>query len=350
MLFYWAMFVAPAIASLSPVRFDQRPRLLLILAAVVLLVVVVGWRDHVGADWEGYTYLFQFNQTSLSDIFQRKEAGFGLLNWICGQLHLGQVGVDVVCATIFAGGFFAFFRRHESFFLALTLATPTLVIGVAMSAERQSAAIGFMMFALNAFQDRRAVRYLAFIFLGALFHQTVVVFAAYVFFIRGNLGVRTMVLGITFFVLSGLFALKDLEFYSNTYVLQDQGGAAGAFPRIILTLAAAIIYFVLRKRWADAYGPSPLYALMALTAVILAPSVFYVQIAADRLLQYLLPFQISVFARVPFLIRGRTRPILTVLVIATYALSLAVWLNFSWIAQLGWLPYHTTLFKPPGGS
>jgi hypothetical protein len=266
---------------------------------------------------------------------------------VSGQLNFGVYGVNTFCALVFISGLIAYFQRQPSFYRALALSVPTLVLGVAMSAERQSTAIGFLMFAMNAFEDRKPVRYLMLIALAALFHQTAAIFAIYVFAIGGKLRPAPFVLGAAFFVIVGTFLLRDTDYYTTTYVAQDQGGAAGALPRVAFTVLAALTYFALRKRWTELYGPSTLYTLMAATALIMAPGVIVAQVATDRIVQYLLPFQIVVFSRLPEFVQGRLRTPVTALIFAAYAATMAVWLNYSWIAKLTWLPYRSILFSAP---
>jgi hypothetical protein len=60
----------------------------------------------------------------------------------------------------------------------------------------------------------------------------------------------------------------------------------------------------------------------------------------------MIPFQIAVLSRVPEFLERRLGAAFTALVFAGYGAALGVWLNFSWIAQLGWLPYRSLIFEP----
>lgn len=346
MWFYWALFSVPALAAVSPARLTASSRAIVVFVAALMLITIIGLRDHVGADWSGYANILHDNEPkSLWELLTAREPGFGLISWISIQFGWGVYGLDTMCAVIFVAGLVAFLLRQPNFWLALTFSVPVLIIQLGMSGIRQAAAIGVLFFALNAFCERRLVRFLFLVFLAFTLHQTAIVFAVLAMFIHGRVRLLPALAAGAFVLGVSLFLFKDADFYRNTYVLQDQGGAAGAVPRIAFNVLAAILFWRFRKEWAAQY-PSDyrLFAILAVAVAVVSPFVGFAQVAVDRLEYYLIPFQIAVIARIPEFLSQRFRTPFVALSCAGYAGALAVWMTFSWIAQLAWMPYRTVLF------
>jgi hypothetical protein len=142
-----------------------------------------------------------------------------------------------------------------------------------------------------------------------------------------------------------LFLFKDLNFYENAYILQDYG-AAGAWPRAAFNVAAALLFWRLAAHWSSRYTDYRLFVILALVTIIITPFVFFAQVAVDRFEYYLIPFQIAVVSRVPEFLSPRLRMTYMTVIYTGYAAALAVWLNYSWIAQLTWLPYRSVILSP----
>jgi hypothetical protein len=343
---YWTMFCAPALASLSPWRLNQSSRAVVLAVTAIVLILVIGLRDEVGADWSGYTAILDENAArSLTQILIGKEPGFGLITWISIQLGWGLYGVDVLAAIIFVAGLSAFLIRQPNPWMCLSLAVPVLVIQLGMSGIRQACAVGFLCFAFNAFVDRRILRYIVFSLLAFTFHQTALIFVPLITFVDGKVSVIPTILSAILLASILFFALRDVGFYNTTYVLQDLG-AVGALPRIGFNVSAAIVFLLVRKHWQSAYPDFLLFYILAIITLVMSPFVFFAQVAVDRLEYYMIPFQIAVLSRAPQFLPRRLGAAFTALVFAGYGAALAVWLNYSWIAQLTWLPYRSLIFEP----
>jgi hypothetical protein len=348
MLVYWAMFAVPALASLSPWRLTQQSRLLVLLMTSALLVVIIGLRDHVGADWDGYTYWMQDAEThSLWELLTAKEPGFGLIDWVNIQLGWGQAGVDVMCSVIFVAGLIEFLQRQPNIWRCLTLAIPVLIIQLAMSSIRQAAAIGLLFFAMNAFVDRRVFRYLIFVLLAFTMHQTSIVFILMAIFINHRVQAIPAVASAILLVAIVAYIFKDLGYYS-TYILPDVNSALyaalGAMPRIAFNILAVALFWRFSRLWSAHYPDHRLYSILAAVTLGISPFLFFAQVAIDRLEYYLIPFQIAVIGRAPEFLQPSARAPFMLCVYGGYAAALAVWLNYSPLAQAAWLPYHSFLF------
>lgn len=346
MLIYWSLFLIPALAAASPYRLDRASQRLIITVVGIILVVLIGLRDQVGHDWGNYIKIF--NRLQAMNIFTaigETEPGYAVLNVISAQLGWGVYGVNFVCGAIFVSGFIAFLRRQPNFWLTLSLSVPVLVIGIAMGGTRQATALGFLMFAFNAFQDRKLIRFIVFILLGVLFHRSVAAFLIFAFFIGGRLSLWPLIAGGVVFFLLGVFVLRDaVNYYQDSYVGTDIV-ATGALPRIALSAVAAGIFIYIRKQWHAWFDDGVLYTLAALTIFLMTLGVFNAQAATDRMLMYLLPIQVAIFSRAPlFLRQPMSRRLAAVGAFVLYGAVLFVWLNFSSFAQKSWLPYRNILW------
>lgn len=347
MLIYWALFLIPAMAAASPYRLDKASRRLMMILTGIILFVLIGFRDHVGHDWNNYLRIFErIRGMDLIQVLLEPEPGYTLLNYLAILMGWDVHAVNAACALIFVIGLIAFCRRQPNFWLTLCLAMPVLIIGVSMAGTRQATAIGFLMLAFVAFQDRKLFRFIAFIIAGVLFHRSVAAFLLFAFFFDGRLRLWPLVIaGLAFFVL-GVFVLRDaVSYYQESYVDTDIV-ATGALPRIALSVLAAVIFLIYRKRWSAWFDDGALFTLSALTICVMTLGSFNALPATDRMMMYLLPVQVAIFARLPLFMRTpQSRRQVAVGVFALYTAVLFVWLNFSDFAQASWVPYGNILWS-----
>jgi hypothetical protein len=344
MILYWTMFLLPAMASMSPYRLDRLSRAVVMALLGVALTTVIGLRDHVGHDWNNYMKMFE--RAAGSDFYyviSSVEPGYAFLNWASSRLGFGIYGVNAACAAIMVFGLFRFLDRQPNFWRTLAIATPVLLIGIAMGATRQATAIGFLMLAFNAFQDRKVLRYLAFVGLAVLFHRSSAVFLLPAWFIHGQLRIWPLVLGGLVFFGASLFLRDAATYYQTSYVGTDIQ-ASGALPRAALNILAAGIFFFYRRKWMERYDDGPLYTIMAGVILLMAPAVLFAAAATDRMSMYLLPIQLAIFARLPNLVPLQFRTPVMLAVFAGFSILMGVWLFFSPFAQISWVPYENLLW------
>lgn len=346
MWMYWALFCVPAAASLFPARFDEVSRNILIAIAAVALIVIIGLRDNVGADWLGYTNLLYANSIlPLADNLLQRDPGFSLLIWISNKLDWGIYGLDFLSACIFVPGLIVFCRRQPNFWQALALATPVLIVQVAMGAMRESIAIGILFFAFNAFNERKIVRYIALVLLATSFHTSAILMLAIAPFMRGSLtNVYSIGFAAIFFAVAFAYITRNPDYEIARYA-ELNPESSGALPRLAFTFAAAVTFLFVRRRWNALYDDGALYLMLSLATLLMAPLVFVFPSAVDRLDQYLTPLQIAAFTRLTGFLDIRLKTIAPIGVYALYAFAFAVWMNFSWIAKLAWLPYRSLIFQ-----
>ena len=105
--------------------------------------------------------------------------------------------------------------------------------------------------------------------------------------------------------------------------------------------------FLLSRRWWDRTGEvnSDIWTWLALASIGSLFFVGYFSSAVDRIGFYLIPLQLYVWSRVPFLFSDSViRGAVVVGICLTYAAAFFVWLNFADHAYF-WVPYQTVLFN-----
>jgi hypothetical protein len=349
MIIYWTMFLLSALASVSPYRLDRTSRTLMLILLAITLAMIIGLRDHVGHDWNNYMVIYRKAQAdTFYYVVTSVEPGYALFNWASSRIGWGIYGVNAACAVIFVAGMFPFLARQPNFWRTLAIATPVLIIGIAMGATRQATAIGLLMLAFNAFEDKKLFRYLAFVGLAVTFHRSSAVFFLPVFFMHGRLRIWPLVIaGLVFFVVS-VFVLRDAVDYYQTSYIGSGIEAGGALPRTALNALAAVLFFISRKRWAQLYDDVPLYTIMSGVILLMAPAVLFAPAATDRMSMYLLPIQLAIFSRMPEVVPRNMRTPVIVALLAGFAVLLAIWLFFSPFAQISWVPYRNYIWT--GGT
>ncbi len=349
MLSYWLLFAAPVLSGLAPYKLHGAAARAGLWAGAIALTVFIGLRYVVGCDWYNYiAALYELNYTNPIEAMQiSTDPAYGLLSWICLNTGAGIYGVNFVCAVCFCWGLFAFCGRQPMPWLTLTVAIPMLIVVVAMGFTRQAAAIGFLMLALVAFEDKKLAKFLIFVACATAFHKTAVIMAPLAIFIdpRRKLGplviggAATAVLVIAF--LSAKFDDLTRNYIGNA---EWEGEGAAAIYRLSLNLGAAVAFFLFRKRWKEKYDDVRLYFMLSCAAVVAFPFTFVEPVAADRMSLYLLPYQAAVFGRMPDLFdRKRLGVPIAIAAVGASAALMAVWFLFannSWC----WRPYRNLLF------
>ncbi|MCL4722405.1 MAG: EpsG family protein, partial [Gammaproteobacteria bacterium] len=169
--------ITSVIGMLALVSPQRRTSAFLWLSAFLVLLIFVGLRHKVGMDWNNYLYMIQrANMGDVTDALKVAEPAYAFILWVSGQLGLGVYGANLVTSTIFCLGLFRYARSTSSPWMALTVAMPILVIVVAMSANRQAAAIGVILWLMADWDRYSFLRRSAYVMAAAMFHASAVLF------------------------------------------------------------------------------------------------------------------------------------------------------------------------------
>lgn len=353
MLPYWVLFLAFALPSISNTHHADRSSgsRWAFGAAAALIILIVGFRYQVGGDWGAYQRMFDgFRYRDLIESLSvgSSEPSYSLLNWVAVQLGLSIEFVNTVCAAIFGIGLVSFIRREPLPWLCLLVATPFLIIVVAMGYTRQSAAIGLFLIALSAVQRHRVIYAIFLILLAASFHRSALIALPLV----GLSYVRSTAQGVMLSVaaaLIGYYTLVASQIDRLTYsYIEQEYQSAGASTRILMNAIPALLYLAMWKKFDLSQTERRLWLGFSIAALVSLTALYFTDatVALDRLALYILPIQLLVLGRLPMVIApaGAGRVLITLTVIVYSAIVQFTWLSYADHAQY-WLPYRSSLFE-----
>jgi hypothetical protein len=347
LLIYWALFLVLAGGALlnadSGFR-RSRPAFLMLAALPTILMIGLRWK--IGPDWVSYKAIFESSHLySFSQTITRPDAGFYTLNWALDQLNAPFWILNFVCGVVFTVGLTAFCSRQPNPWLAFLVAFPYLVIVIAMSALRQSVALGFLFLALNAYEDGRLNRFLVLGVIAAAFHGSALLMIPLCLLSYSKSNLQRVVLLIIALGLSYYFFQDVFSHYARRYSTERMQSGGTAY-RLAMNSLAAVIFLAAGRRFALPPHISALWRNVSLCtlafglALALAPS----STALDRLLLYFFPLQFFVLSRIPQFVRQERLVAgqATLLVVAYAALIQIVFLSFGTFAT-SYVPYRTIL-------
>jgi len=346
---YWAIFAVLALGALLN-QDSGAPRLRLMFFALVSVptALMIGLRWQIGPDWNAYFDIFNYTKLlSFNQAIHHVDPGFMVLNWALHQWNYPFWVLNFVCGVIFVAGLTAFCWRQPNPWLAYIVAFPYLVIVMAMSGLRQSVALGFLFFALNAFERRKTYRMIICLVLAALFHGSALLMLPLC--LMGGTSSRLQQL--IFFILSaalGIYYFQDaFDIYVQRYSIQHLQ-SSGTNYRLAMNGAAALAFLLFQERFALSEHEAKLWRLFSwatFTLVALA-SVAPSSTAIDRFLLYLFPLQFFVFSRIPKAldVNRKSAGQLTLLVVGYAALIQATFL-FAGQFSGYYVPYHWMLTR-----
>jgi hypothetical protein len=300
---------------------------------------MIGFRYEVGADWETYQYIFNFaGRVGLARAVEIGDPGFQALNWVVHQIGGEVLWVNVVCGLLLVWGLFRLARLQPDPWLAVLIAVPYMLI-VASGYTRQAAALGIVMAGLSSLgRGGSLVRFVVYIAIAAAFHRTAVAVLPLVIFSRPRNQFLNVVGGLAaFYALFDIFLADSMEQFVSAYIEREYS-SQGAAVRIAMVMLSAAIYLFRRKDFGFPPHEDRIWyyfsvaSFVAAVALIATPS----STAVDRLSLYLMPLQVVVLSRVPFVFGSRQ---FGTAIVAAYCFAVQfVWLNFAVHARY-WVPY-----------
>lgn len=314
-----------------------------------MLILIIGFRHHVGGDWENYGFVhdavakFSFDKLLSTFIQSQGDIGYNLLNWLSAQLGWGIYGVNITCATVFTWGLIKFCRFQPRPLLALTVAVPYLITIVAMGYTRQGVAIGLIMAGLIYLSLDKIWPFIILTMLAALFHKTAIVMVPLVMLTRTENKILTALWGGAFVAMLVTLLQENISFLVEVYVEQEYYQSEGAAIRLAMNVIPATIFLLYRKHLCYTLSEMKLWTWLALACLMLsillmaAPGM---STPIDRIALYLIPIQLFVFSRLPTIGREiEDKNKIISLTVVYYGTVLFIWLNYAQTA-FAWLPYQ----------
>jgi hypothetical protein len=351
---YWALFLFAAIFALREARATAAPRAAPqsssrspVLLVIPVLTLLVGWRHEVGGDWNNYVArLSAAEYSSIADVFEGREPGFELLQWLAIETDWGIHGVNFIAGAFFSIGLAVFCRSLPRPWLALVVATPYMIIVVAMGYTRQGLALGLCMLGLVALGRQRVGKFVFWVALASTFHNSAILLLPIAVLASTR---RRAVIAIVIALGSALayFAAfqESLDAYAGAY-LSTEMASEGALVRLSMNLLPALVVLRWPHRFAMTEPQLQLWRWFSIISVALFVAFFVTaaSTALDRIALYMLPLQLVVLTHLPEFRRqpkGRGVPSsATVPAIVGYCAAVQfVWLNYATFAA-AWLPYQ----------
>lgn len=348
MIPYWIMFGVAAVGSFSE-RATRRANYgagaAPLLLAIALIGGLVGLRYRVGGDWNTYIgYLTRSNVLSFQDAVTSSDPGYMIVNWLVSQANGDVWLVNLICSVFFSWGLFSFARAQPRPWLAVVVAVPYLIVVVAMGYTRQGVAIGFAMLGMTALIRQGSIlKFVLWTLVAATFHKTAVLLIPIVALTSDRGRVWTICwVGAATIVAYLTLLQSSVETLQSGYL--DAGYQSnGAAIRVAMNAVPALILLRFRSRFQMAPQERKLWvvfsllALASVVALVVSPS----STAVDRLGLYLIPLQLVVFSRVPYVFarnNGGVGQLATAVVLYSAAVQF-IWLNFA-VTAFAWLPYQ----------
>ncbi|MDE2595720.1 MAG: EpsG family protein [Sphingomonadales bacterium] len=345
MLIYWLMFAYPALFALVERPGDSRKGRFALAwgLAMIALVLLIGLRWETGGDWGNYDRIVQSALWSREPITLLDDPAFTLLTRFAAGTKYGMLTITMVSGLFMAAGLTRFSLAQPRPWLCLAVAVPYLVVVLGMGYIRQGMAVSLFMVALAGIGKGSSLRYALWIVAAAMFHSTAIILLPLVVVIsRAHIAVRaaTLILVALVFAFAALSARAEL--FVTNYV-DAELVSAGAVIRLFMTALPAAILIVWRDRFILDSAERRIVLLLSLIAIVAFALVlvFPASTVIDRTGLYLLPLQCLIYARLPEALGGnlRTARVLVVAVVALYAASFFVWLNYA-VNVSYWLPYR----------
>lgn len=354
MFAYWILFGTFAVGALSPRVYRRNQHAVMLLFAAFVMMLMIGLRYRVGVDWSNYVVIWntagRVSITGLLDAYGSDPA-FYALTWVLRRAGLQFWVLNLLSAAIFTGGLVRFSRLQPNPWLAIAVAVPYLVIVVAMSGIRQATAMGFVFLAIVALVEKRPARFLGWLACGAAFHASAIIVLGIVGLSFAKNRFQSALL-LMFAVFIAYFALgSTFAEYSNDYIRRATLQSSGTVYRSAMAVAAALLYFALRKQFAFTPDEHALwrnfsiFAMAALPLVFIAPSTT----AVDRILLYSYPLQITVLAHAPYALSREPRQrVISIIPILAYLASIIIVFFSYGLNRDAYIPYRMYPFAPEG--
>ena len=312
----------------------------------LILLLFIGLRYKVGGDW--FSYLFYYKVTLNHNLFQilfLSDPGYMFINWLCSRCNLGIGCVNLISGFIFLIGLFNFIEKLNLPFYTYFIAYPYLIMVISMGYTRQSIAIGIIMIAYIKYIESKFLQTIIYIFLAALFHKTAL-FAYTIFLSDKRVLFKPIYLILSLSVVFFIFNLMQNKFNSMYDIyIGRHAKSGGAFLRLFLNSVSGVIFIFFRKQWKKLFDDFNLWFLLSILSMSSFLLMYLSSTVADRLSLYLIPLQLIVFGRLPFLIKNEFLRLLVFLIILIlYFLYLIIWLFYA-NHRLDWIPYQNIFFK-----
>ena len=143
----------------------------------------------------------------------------------------------------------------------------------------------------------------------------------------------------TYFILHEAF-----DIYRVRYVESSVDAVGGTFRAALLAIVGVLFLAVFRKRWRSRFGREyNLVLIGAVSMISVFPVALLSSVIGDRIGYYIMPIELIILARIPYLYEGRDSMLLNFGPYAALAAVLGVWVQYSSLFAQCYVPYSSWL-------
>lgn len=321
-------------------------------AVLLGLFLFSAYRYQVGCDWSGYynQYLVAAN-TDWAFLRKSSEPIWWAFLKSIEAAGLPYPVANIVSSAVFFVGVHVLARRQPDPLGFLVLLFPILIINIPMSGIRQGAAIGLLCIAFTAFIDRRPIWFLVWVVLATGFHVSALIFMLLVPLASGRYTNMRLVAAVTLAIPGAILLAsgESGELASSRYIGTGVEAFGAVFRVGFLGLSAVYFYLFVRKKWMRLFPQD--YSLVSIGAIGMVLTLLLLPVSSvisDRFGYYLIPLQVMIFARLPFLSFKFNQALHSAIPYLVLLVIFGVWSQLSGHFQKCYIPYNTWIFGLPG--
>ena len=310
--------------------------------ALFFLFIFSGFRYEVGCDWKTYSLIFQYDLTANNALSQLSGEFLYLgLMQLLHEFDLSFRSLNIATSFLFFFGLSSLARREINPLSFLVLAFPILILNLPMSGIRQAVAVGFMCLAITSFVDKKLIKFLTLVFLGAMFHSSAIIFILLAPFVHGNFSVKNILVALILSlpVIWVIYTSGLIDIITMRYLDSNLDSFGAMYRLSILSITGLFFLIYLSPMWKRLYPHDykivHIGSWMMLFCIALIP---LSSVIADRIGFYLIPFQLMIFSRMPYF-DTKYDKLLSVLPYLGLSLVFLVWTQTSYIFNRCYVPY-----------
>lgn len=351
MIFYYIFWFFVSFLAL-PINFGKF-RGIIVLCLFLILTLFSGLRFEIGVDWDNYLRKYENYKyiTNLKDFLALSEPGYGLLNFISQNMGLNDlILVNLVCATLFYSCFYKFSNYFKNIFFPLFVCFVYTIVVVSNNYTRQIVSIGFSFLVILCILRKEVKWYIFYIFLGMLFHTSIIIFMIFFPFVLNKIDFSRKVFlyfysvfCILFFTLAlYLSSILDASQYTDSSSDMTSGGV---YMRLLMHVLPIILYIYNRNKFTTQYPK--FYMVLDLSVMIISYMfilAFGYSTLIDRFNLYFVFFDIFVLSFLYSKFNLDARIMLWLSIFMSNTMVYFVWLNYGKWTAISWIPYNNYIY------
>lgn len=219
---YFLVYAIISMFAIFDFSIEQRKvKTLLMFLLGIFFICFAGFRWDVGTDWEQYLYFFDV--VDLSSIGQAgHEFFYEILLRISKNIFDNYTAMLFLTACIIVYFTYSGIKKYSVYPILSILILYSYSINSSGFGYRQDIAIAIVFFAFRYIQERKLIKFLVWIFIATLFHQTAIIFtcAYWVYNFKWNIKYFMILVVSTVLV---YILMSKLDFIAGLYTQSAQG-------------------------------------------------------------------------------------------------------------------------------